>query len=291
MLLGVPLFFKTTQHAFEIQDWLAQGSGAEAVQVAFDPSQGWPGPNYEYGGNQTLIHAYVPIRLNSHPDLPTRIDYVEARVDDRQVGANSPKMLAPGDHSLTFQDVHFPGKIEKSLLSGVALKLTYFMTTFRRVPGPSFTAAAGLHEVSGLGRCENDVAENGGAITAECLMDSGRPSCFSVDVTNAPGTKRITVNQYRYTFQDFYSFQDGLICAPDYSPVKTKWGLENLSPRVLTFFFSFPGQHDHPVPTSQQRIVTTVYEPAAHFQRHVVILNFRIKGEIRPAPMDWRGNR
>jgi hypothetical protein len=282
--------------AFAFQMWLSpQPTGQSEVSVAFDPALAREQSQQRAAGVANALTddaatVVFPLRYAGvPPGTVVNVEHSQIRIVDesgktllRRAGYPFPPMDLLGPHfpsiaasgALLRQEyLLMPAELYRQFSDRpVRLEIEQFMTLLRLRTVATLSAAGGDERVAGVGRCTTRLDRSGTGIEARCSAAGELPPCMSMMLALPGGAQN----------------PQSLQCNLDYAPWRTNPWLGALSQVAARLPFTDPTGHvRYAVDASQlhdARVVFTVYEPSAHFVRHVEVPQTRLRDLAISAP-------
>jgi hypothetical protein len=242
------------QAAFAIQQRLSpRPAAANPVQIAFDPSFGRIKlPRSTVIGRFPRTDIYVPLRVTdggySGMLIADRMTAHLAEPDGRAIGLGLGIRSDTLTRGESYQLMTLPADVYDRVKDRpVRMEMDYSLTLMKAGAAPTMPALEGNAFVPDVGRCATRMVPGYPQFELGCIAP-GKPPCFVW----------------------FLAGHENSPCQPDYAP----WFLR---PSMSRFGSSFPLQD--PADESRlksARVLFRIYQPEAHFTRHVVIPDIRL---------------
>lgn len=294
--------------AFALQQWLsAQPDAARSVSVAFDPARhaadtdagqldtllfaGNPeekkpkkGKKEKKAGSEDTPPILLPLQFSGLPaGLILHADRTVLRLvdaDGRTLyrGNGHDFDLPVPDHgneqALLYQSFRIPAAVvQKAGDHALRLELDYSLTLLRPHALPPLPAQSSNQSLGTIGQCAGRIDDTGDAIEVGCRAAGELPPCLSMTLQLADGTRR---NPEKF------------VCEMNYQPDFLRFSMEPFDRAEATLPFRDPaGAVHYPVDETRlhgAQVAISVYEPEAHFSRHLVIAQLHLRDWQAAAP-------
>ncbi len=293
--------------AFALQQWLsARPDAARSVSLAFDPDRHVA--DADAGQLDTLLFAgdpeekkakkgkkkkadgedipqiVLPLQFSGLPaGLILHADRTALRlvdVDGHTLyrGNGHDFDLPAPDHgdgqALLYQSFRIPAAVvQKAGDRALRLELDYSLTLLRPHALPPLPAQSSNRPLGTIGQCAGRIDDTGDAIEVGCRAAGELPPCLSMTLEQADGTQR---NPEQF------------VCEMNYQPAFLRFSMEPFDRSEATLPFRDPtGAVHYPVDKARlhdAQVAISVYEPEAHFSRHLVIAQLRLRDWQAAAP-------
>ena len=273
------LSFSTWGAAFSVQRWLSSDPAtAQPIAITFDPALGRA---VEEAAPTPAGMVLLPIRISGiAPEAMVMSDRAFIRLIGRNgatlysgrttvnigYGDDFPVRTSGGGEVRLHQRITLPDRVYALLhAQSVHVEIDYSLTLFRVEAADSIAALNGDARFGAFGWCRTAVDADGDDIELGCTKTGSTPKCVTVTLENP--------NNGRWNPQTPY-------CEPSYAPLSP-----HFFPDAMSHFVADVKFHDlqqlasYPVDGSQladARVRLKVYEPVAHFTRHLLIPELRL---------------
>jgi hypothetical protein len=290
--------------AFAIQRWLSANPDADdTMAIEFDPAVGQPAADANSGrldgqffikdseekdntkaGSDGTARIFLPLRISGMPaGLSLHADRSEIRLVDadgeilyRGTGhVFDLSSSGGGDRRALRQTIQIPAEIYRAVADRtLQLEVDYSLTLLRPHALPPLSALNGYRRLPNVGRCTSAMNHDGTAIVVGCRAAGELPPCMSMVLEQTTSARR---NPEKFD------------CELNYQPALLRFSEDPLDHSETKLpFRDAPGSTPFPVGPPQLRdaqVVLTVYDPADHFSRRIVVPQFRLRDwEAAPSP-------
>jgi len=286
-VLAFAATFLPWQPAFAIQQAVSGSStAADAVAVTFNPGLGRMlrdprMPIFPLNTrDEESTPIFLPLRVTGLPPSAglqsDRLAFRIAGADGRVIPAGSypqSSLRALQDpagprEQTAYQALVVPsGVYQRVKDQTIRLELDYSLTLFRLTSSPALPAVNSDRHMPGIGWCATRINNSQTAVQLRCEQAGGKPTCVTALLEDSSTGRR---NPERFACEGM-----------DYGPFPA-WDL--MPDSLGRYGANLPFRDDaglahYPVDGSmlpQAQVVMHVYEPAAHFERHLVIPQIRL---------------
>jgi hypothetical protein len=306
--VGLLLFMLTPalpwRPAFAIQRWLSANPDADhALSIEFDPAigqhaadanAGQPGKqlftkdsdekeNTAAGSNDATADSndatpiFLPLRILG---LPSGLSLHADRSEIRLIGADGEILYRGTGHVfdlssagsgdgqvLLRQTIPIPAEIYREVADQtLRLEVDYSLTLLRSHALPPLSALNGYRRLPDVGHCTSGLNHEGTAIVVACRTAGELPPCMSMVLEQTTSARR---NPEKFD------------CELNYQPAPLRFSEDPIDHSETKLpFRDASASAPFPVGPAQlqdAQVVLSVYEPADHFSRRVVVPKFRLR--------------